>query len=69
MEIGVATGMLCQVVAAHEALLTERAAELLFSSVSAVMAGQLIGASKLLVASLPVAFKRPFTCRKQSRHD
>lgn len=64
-----ATGMLCQMVTAHEAFLTERTAELLFSSVSAVMAGQLIGASELLVASLPVAFKRPFTCRKQTWDD
>lgn len=69
MEVGVATGMLCQMVATHEAFLTERTAELLFSSVSAVMAGQLIGASKLLVTSLPAAFKRPLTCRKQTWHD
>jgi len=69
MEVGVATGMLGQMVAAHEAFLTERAAELLFSSVSAVMAGQFIRAGKLLVAFLPAAFKRPLTCRKQTWHD
>lgn len=64
-----ATGMLCQVVAAHEAFLTERTAELLFSCVSAVMAGQLIGAGKLLITILPAAFKGSFTCRKQTWHD
>lgn len=64
-----APGVLCQVVGAHEAFLAERAAELLFSSVGAVMAGQLVRASKLLVASLPVALKRPFTCRKQAQHN
>lgn len=58
-----ATGMLCQMVTAHEAFLTEWATELLFSSVSAVMARQLVRASKLLVAFLPAAFERPLTCR------
>lgn len=62
MEVGMATGMLRQVVAAHEPLLAEGAAELLLSSVSAVVPGQLIGASKLLVAFLPAAFKRPLSC-------
>lgn len=57
-----AAGMLGQVVAAHEAFLAEWAAELLFSSVSAVMAGQFVRASKLLVAFLPAAFKWPLTC-------
>lgn len=64
-----AAGVLREVVAAHEALLTERTAELLLSSVGTVVAGQLIGTSKLLVTPLPVAFKRPFTCRKQTWHD
>lgn len=62
VEVGVAPGVLGQVVAAHEAFLTQRAAELLLSGVSAVVPGQLIRASELLVTALPVAFKRPLTC-------
>lgn len=42
LEIRVAAGMLHQVVAAHEALVAERAAELLLPRVGAVVAGQLI---------------------------
>lgn len=68
VEVGVAPGVLGQVVAAHEAFLTQGAAELLLSGVSAVVPGQLIRASKLLVTALPVAFERPLTCREQTRH-
>lgn len=42
VELGVTTGMLCEVIAPHEALLTEWTAELLFPSVGPVVAGQLI---------------------------
>lgn len=67
VEVGVAPGVLGQVVAAHEALLAQRAAELLLSGVSAVVPGQLIRAGELLVTALPVAFERPLTCREQTR--
>lgn len=54
--------MLHQVVAAHEALLTERAAKLLLPRVGTVMAGQLIRSGKLLAAFRPCAWERPFSC-------
>lgn len=49
--------MLGQVVAAGEALGAERAGKALFPRVRPVMAGQLVGARKLLVAAWPVAGK------------
>lgn len=58
-----ASGVLHQVVAAHEALVAKRASELLLPRVGAVVAGQLIGASELLTAVGPGAGERPFSCR------
>lgn len=57
-----APGVLHQVVAAHEALVTKRAAELLLPRVGAVVAGQLVGAGELLTAVGPGARERPFSC-------
>lgn len=62
-----ATSVLHQVIAAHEALVAKRAAELLFPRVSAVVAGQLIRASKLLTAVRPGAWERPFSCSTQRK--
>ena len=42
VELGVPPGVLCEVVTPHEALLTQRTAELLFPSVGPVVARQLV---------------------------
>lgn len=62
MEVGVAASVLRQVVAPHEALLTDGAAELLLARVRAIVPRQLVRARKLLVALLPAAGERPLTC-------
>lgn len=54
--------MLRQVVAPHEALLADGAAELLLARVRAIVSGQLVGARELLVALLPAAGEGPLTC-------
>lgn len=61
VELGVAPGVLGEVVAPHEALLAERAAELLLPGVGPVVAGQLIGAGELFKAVWPRAGEGPFT--------
>lgn len=53
--------MLGQVVAAGEALRAERAGKALLPSVRPVVAGQLIGARELLVATWPIAGKGALT--------
>ncbi len=60
-----APGMLHQVVAAHEALVTKRAPELLLPRVGAVVAGQLIGAGELLTAVGPGTWEWSFSCNTQ----
>lgn len=67
LEVGVAAGVLHQVVAAHEALVAQRAAELLLACVRAVVACQLVRAGKLLGAVRPGAGERALTCGKRSR--
>lgn len=62
VEVGVAARVLRQVVAAHESLLADGAAELLLARVRAVVPGQLVRARELLVAVLPAAGKGPLTC-------
>lgn len=62
VEVGVAARVLGQVVAAHEALVADRAAELLFPRVCAVVPCQLVGARKLLVAVLPAACEGALSC-------
>lgn len=62
LEVRVAAGVLHQVVAAHEALVAQRALELLLARVGAVVASQLIGAGKLLTAVRPGTRERPFSC-------
>lgn len=64
-----APGVLHEVVAAHEAFVTKRAAELLLPRVGAVVAGQLIGAGKLLTAVWPGAWERPFSCNTQRERE
>ena len=53
--------VLGQVVAPHEALLAERAAELLLPRVGSVVASQLVGARELFKAVWPCAGEGPFT--------
>lgn len=53
--------VLGQVVAPHEALLAERAAELLLPCVGSVVASQLVGARELFKAVWPCAGEGPFT--------
>lgn len=62
VEVGVTARVLRQVVAAHEALLADGAAELLLTRVRTVVPGQLVGARKLLVAVLPATGEGPLTC-------
>lgn len=62
LKIGMAPGVLHQVVAAHEALVAKWAAKFLLSSVGPVVAGQLIGTGKFLTAVGPGAWEGPFTC-------
>lgn len=60
-EAGVAARVLGQVVAAGEALGAERAGEALLAGVRPVVAGQLVRACELLVASRPVASEGALT--------
>lgn len=57
-----APGVLHQVVAAHEALVAERATELLLPRVGAIVAGELIGAGELLTAVRPGTWERSLSC-------
>lgn len=65
LKIWVAPGVLHEVIAAHEALVTKRAPKLLLPRVGAIVAGQLIGASKLLTAVRPGTWERSFSCNTQ----
>ena len=56
-----APGVLHQVVAAHEALVTKRAAELLLPRVGAIVARQLVRTGELLTAVRPGTWERPFS--------
>lgn len=61
-------GVLDQVVAAHEALVAQRALEAFFPCVGTSVAGELIGAGKLLHTVRPDARKGPLTwTRRQQR--
>lgn len=62
LEVGVTAGVLDQVVAPHEALVAQGAQEALLPSVSASVAGELVGAGKLLLAVGPGARKGSLTC-------
>lgn len=57
-----ASGVLGQVVAAGEALGAQGTGKPLLARVRPVVAGQLIGTCKLLVAARPVTGKGPLTC-------
>lgn len=65
VEVGVAARVLGQVVAAHEALVADGAAELLFPRVCAVVPRQLVGARELLVAVLPAAGEGTLSCGRE----
>lgn len=62
LEVWVAAGVLDQVVAAHEALVAQRAQEALLPGVGAGVAGQLVGAGELLLAFGPGAGEGPLAC-------
>lgn len=67
VEVGMATRVFRQVVAPHEALLADGAAELLLARVRAVVPRQLVRACELLVTLLPAAGEGPLTCRRQGQ--
>lgn len=67
VEVGMATRVFRQVVAPHEALLADGAAELLLARVRAVVPRQLVRACELLVALLPAAGEGPLTCGRQGQ--
>lgn len=69
LEGWVAPGMLGQVVAAHEPLLTEWAGKALLPSVRAEVASQLIRARKALLATGPVAGEGSLTCARKTKQD
>lgn len=59
-------GVLDQVVTSHEALITQGAQEAFFPRVGAVVAGELVGAGKLLLTVRPGAREGPLTCSKEA---
>ena len=67
VEVGVAARVLGQVVAAHEALVADGAAELLLARVRAVVPRQLVRARELLVAVLPAAGEGALPCGRHGR--
>lgn len=67
VELGVAPGVLGEVVAPHEALLAQRAAELLLARVRPVVARQLVRARELFKAVWPRAGEGPLTCEEGDR--
>lgn len=67
LEVRVTAGVLDQVVAAHEALVTKRTPKLLLPRVGAVMTGQLVGAGKLLTAVWPGTWEWPFSWKKKEK--
>lgn len=69
LEVGVAAGVLDQVVASHETLVAQWAEEALFPGVCAGVAGQLVGAGKLLVAVGPGAGERPLAYSRGKQRD
>lgn len=58
METRVPAGVFGEMVAPHEALVTEGAVEALLAGVSAVVTGQLIRTGEFLTTAGPGAFKR-----------
>lgn len=68
LEVRVTASVLDQVIAAHEALLAQRALEALLPRVGAGVAGELVGASELLLAVGPGARERPLTCNREEEH-
>lgn len=65
VELGVAAGVLCQVVAPHEPLLAEGASKLLLASVGSVVPGELVRARELLKAVRPCAGEWSLACREE----
>lgn len=66
LEVRMTTGVLDQVVATHEALIAQWAQEAFFSCVGAGVAGELIGAGKLLLTVRPGAWEGPLTCSMET---
>lgn len=65
VKLGVAAGVLCQVVAPHEPLLTEGAPKLLLAGVGSVVPGELVGAGELFKAVGPCAGERSLACGEE----
>lgn len=65
MKLGVATRVLCQVVAPHEPLLAEGAPKLLLTGVGSVVPGELVGAGELFKAVGPCAGERSLACGEE----
>lgn len=63
-----ATSVLCQVVAPHEALVAEWAGEALLPRVGAVVPCQLVGTGKLLGAVRPAALEGPLSLETANRY-
>lgn len=68
LEVRMTAGVLDQVITAHEALFAQRALEAFLPRVGAGVAGELIGASKLLLAVGPGARERPLACNTKEKH-
>ncbi len=66
LEVGVTACVFHQVVAPHESLVTQGAAELLLARVGAIVPCQLIRASELLTAVRPGAGKGALSCDKHT---
>ncbi len=66
LEVRMTPGVLDQVVAAHEALITQWAEEAFLPRVGAGVAGELIRAGKLLLAVRPGAREGPLTCSAEA---
>lgn len=67
LEVGVAAGVLDQVVAPHETLIAQGAHEALLARVGAGVAGELVGAGELLLAFGPGAREGPLTCSVEAK--
>lgn len=61
LEVGMSTGVLDEVVTAHETLVAEGTQEALLARVGAKVSGQLVRTGELLFAVRPSARKRPLT--------
>lgn len=69
LEVGMAAGVLDQVVTAHEALIAQWAQEAFLPCVGTGVAGELIRAGKLLFTVGPGAREGPLTCSTEAERE